>query len=76
MLKHGSAPQPAPQPAPSNTAQGVFAQMKNNGGHIPIPPPAQPQAQPQEEESDSSLIWGVVGGAILLGLFLYKKLHK
>ena len=55
--------------APTGRAQSVLAQMQNQN-----PQPASTKAsEPESTNSGSSMIWGVVGGALLLGLFLFKK---
>ena len=60
---------------PQDIGQSVLAQMKN--GAASTQQPVMPQTEEEESNtSTSSLIWGVVGGAVLLGLFLFKRLHK
>ena len=60
---------------PQDIGQSVLAQMKN--GAASTQQPVMPQTEEEESNtSTSSLIWGAVGGAVLLGLFLFKRLHK
>lgn len=60
---------------PQDIGQSVLAQMKNEAASTQQP--VMPQTEEEESTtSTSSLIWGVVGGAVLLGLFLFKRLHK
>lgn len=60
---------------PQDIGQSVLAQMKN--GAASTQQPVMPQTEEEESTtSTSSLIWGAVGGAVLLGLFLFKRLHK
>ena len=60
---------------PKDIGQSVLAQMKNEAASTQQP--VMPQTEEEESNtSTSSLIWGVVGGAVLLGLFLFKRLHK
>ena len=60
---------------PQDIGQSVLAQMKN--GAASTQQPVMPQTEEEKSTtSTSSLIWGAVGGAVLLGLFLFKRLHK
>ena len=60
---------------PQDIGQSVLAQMKNEAASTQQP--VMPQTEEEESNtSTSSLIWGVVGGTVLLGLFLFKRLHK
>lgn len=60
---------------PQDIGQSVLAQMKNEAASTQQP--VMPQTEEEESTtSTSSLIWGAVGGAVLLGLFLFKRLHK
>ena len=60
---------------PQDIGQSVLAQMKNEAASTQQP--VMPQTEEEESTTSTSyLIWGAVGGAVLLGLFLFKRLHK
>ena len=75
----GEAPAANPEPPKSRTSN-ILAQMQNQAA-MSAPQAPQGAQTPQQPEDDSdtstsSLVWGAVGGALLIGLFLFKKLRK
>lgn len=78
----GEAPAAKSEPPKSRTSN-ILAQMQNQAAMSAPQAPQAPQGAqtPQQPEDDSdtstsSLVWGAVGGALLIGLFLFKKLRK
>lgn len=72
----GEAPAAKPE-VPQSRTSSILAQMQSKAAaSAPQAPQAPQQPEDESDTSTSSLIWGAVGGALLLGLFLFKKLRK